>query len=247
MVVLADVNVEAGAEAAAEGSAPGCGAGRALGLAINVTDGASVEEAIHQVVRTYGGLDVFVSNAGVLKAGSVKTQTGEGLRLRHRRELQGLLPLRAEGRADPGACSTLARPDYWSDIIQINSKSGLAGLEPERRLRRQQVRRHRPDAVLRPGTGRGRHQGQRHLPGQLLRRPALVRPAERPVRAVPAQRQGAGRQDRRGREARSTRPRSRWAAAARAADVMKAIYYLIEQKYETGQAVPVTGGQVMLK
>ena len=30
-------------------------------------------------------------------------------------------------------------------------------------------------------------------------------------------------------------------------DVMKAIYYLIEQAYETGQAVPVTGGQVMLK
>ncbi|MBL7040727.1 MAG: SDR family oxidoreductase, partial [Pirellulaceae bacterium] len=30
------------------------------------------------------------------------------------------------------------------------------------------------------------------------------------------------------------------------ADVMKAIYYLIEQQYETGQALPVTGGQVML-
>ena len=30
------------------------------------------------------------------------------------------------------------------------------------------------------------------------------------------------------------------------ADVMKAIYYLIEQNYETGQALPVTGGQVML-
>jgi NAD(P)-dependent dehydrogenase (short-subunit alcohol dehydrogenase family) len=29
-------------------------------------------------------------------------------------------------------------------------------------------------------------------------------------------------------------------------DVMKAIFYIIEQKYETGQAVPVTGGQVML-
>ena len=29
-------------------------------------------------------------------------------------------------------------------------------------------------------------------------------------------------------------------------DVMKAIYYLIEQKYETGQALPVSGGQVML-
>ena len=30
-------------------------------------------------------------------------------------------------------------------------------------------------------------------------------------------------------------------------DVMKAIFYLIDQKYETGQAVPVSGGQVMLK
>jgi sorbitol-6-phosphate 2-dehydrogenase len=30
------------------------------------------------------------------------------------------------------------------------------------------------------------------------------------------------------------------------ADVMKAIFYLIAQKYETGQALPVTGGQIML-
>ena len=31
-----------------------------------------------------------------------------------------------------------------------------------------------------------------------------------------------------------------------AIDVMRAIFYLMEQQYETGQAVPVTGGQVML-
>jgi sorbitol-6-phosphate 2-dehydrogenase len=30
-------------------------------------------------------------------------------------------------------------------------------------------------------------------------------------------------------------------------DVVKAIFYIIDQKYETGQAVPVTGGQIMLK
>ncbi|HYA45698.1 MAG TPA: hypothetical protein VED59_08820, partial [Acidimicrobiales bacterium] len=30
------------------------------------------------------------------------------------------------------------------------------------------------------------------------------------------------------------------------ADVMRALYYLMEQEYETGQALPVTGGQVML-
>lgn len=30
-------------------------------------------------------------------------------------------------------------------------------------------------------------------------------------------------------------------------DVARAIFYIIEQEYETGQAVPVTGGQSMLK
>jgi len=29
-------------------------------------------------------------------------------------------------------------------------------------------------------------------------------------------------------------------------DIVKALYYLIEQEYETGQAIPVTGGQIML-
>ena len=30
-------------------------------------------------------------------------------------------------------------------------------------------------------------------------------------------------------------------------DVAKALFYAIEQEYETGQAIPVTGGQNMLK
>ena len=30
-------------------------------------------------------------------------------------------------------------------------------------------------------------------------------------------------------------------------DVLKALFYVMEQNYETGQAVPVTGGQVMLR
>ena len=30
-------------------------------------------------------------------------------------------------------------------------------------------------------------------------------------------------------------------------DVARALFYVVEQEYETGQAIPVTGGQVMLK
>ncbi len=33
----------------------------------------------------------------------------------------------------------------------------------------------------------------------------------------------------------------------RVIDVARAIFYAIEQEYETGQAIPVTGGQIMLK
>lgn len=33
---------------------------------------------------------------------------------------------------------------------------------------------------------------------------------------------------------------------AQGIDVLRAIYYIVEQAYETGQAVPVTGGQVMM-
>jgi sorbitol-6-phosphate 2-dehydrogenase len=29
-------------------------------------------------------------------------------------------------------------------------------------------------------------------------------------------------------------------------DLARAIFYIVEQEYETGQAVPVTGGQIML-
>jgi len=29
-------------------------------------------------------------------------------------------------------------------------------------------------------------------------------------------------------------------------DVLRALLYIVEQQYETGQAIPVTGGQVML-
>ena len=33
----------------------------------------------------------------------------------------------------------------------------------------------------------------------------------------------------------------------RVIDVARAIFYVVEQEYETGQAIPVTGGQEMLK
>ena len=131
------------------------------------------------------------------------------------------------------------------DIVEINSKSGLVG-----------SKRNFAYAGSKFG-GIGLTQSfaleliedgikvNAVCPGNFFDGPALVRPRERPLRAVPAGGQGARRATvedvRRAYEAKV--PMGRGCTPA---DVLEAILYLVAQQYETGQALPVTGGQVML-
>ena len=48
------------------------GAGRALGLSIDVTRRESIAACFRQIVRRFGGFDLLLSNAGVLKAGPIE-------------------------------------------------------------------------------------------------------------------------------------------------------------------------------
>ncbi len=61
-VVIADIDRAAGAAAAAEISTAG---GVAMAVAMDVTDEAAVEAGVATAEKTYGGVDVLVSNAGV--------------------------------------------------------------------------------------------------------------------------------------------------------------------------------------
>jgi rhamnose utilization protein RhaD (predicted bifunctional aldolase and dehydrogenase)/NAD(P)-dependent dehydrogenase (short-subunit alcohol dehydrogenase family) len=242
-VVLTDVNAQ-GAQAAADQINAQLNKPRAVGLPINVADGASVADAIHQVVRRFGGLDVFVSNAGVLKAGSVKTQPEKDFDFVTTVNYKGYFVC-VQNAAPVLATQHLAKPDYFSDIIQINSKSGLVGSN-------------------RNGAYAGSKFGGIGLtqsfaleliedgikvnaicPGNFFDGPLWSDPAN----GLFAQYLRSGKvpgaktlQDvKQFYEAKV--PMNRGCTTA---DVVKAIYYLIEQKYETGQAMPVTGGQVML-
>jgi rhamnose utilization protein RhaD (predicted bifunctional aldolase and dehydrogenase)/NAD(P)-dependent dehydrogenase (short-subunit alcohol dehydrogenase family) len=242
-VVLADVNV-AGAQAAAEQINAKLSKPRAIGLAINVSDSATVEEAIHQVVRQFGGFDVFVSNAGVLRAGSVKTIPEKDFDFVTAVNYRGYFVC-VQKTAPVLATQHLAKPDYFSDIVQINSKSGLEGSN-------------------RNGAYAGSKFGGIGLtqsfaleliedgikvnaicPGNFFDGPLWSDPKN----GLFAQYLRSGKvpgaktlQDvKRFYEAKV--PMNRGCTTA---DVVKALYYLVEQKYETGQALPVTGGQVML-
>jgi rhamnose utilization protein RhaD (predicted bifunctional aldolase and dehydrogenase)/NAD(P)-dependent dehydrogenase (short-subunit alcohol dehydrogenase family) len=243
-VVLMDMNVEGVRQAGAELCAKH-GAGRAMGLAVDVTAGQSVEEAVHQVVRQYGGFDLVISNAGVLKAGSVKTQSEADFDFVTSVNYKGYFVI-VQKTAPVMALQHSARPGCWSDIIQINSKSGLEGSNRNSAyagskfggigLTQSFALELVEDGIkvnsICPGNffeGPLWSDPDRGLFVQYLRSGKV--PGAKKIEDV-----------RRAYEAKVPMGRG-----CRTADVMKAVYYLMEQRYETGQAVPVTGGQVMLR
>jgi rhamnose utilization protein RhaD (predicted bifunctional aldolase and dehydrogenase)/NAD(P)-dependent dehydrogenase (short-subunit alcohol dehydrogenase family) len=244
VAVLADTNL-AGAQAAARDLASQVGTGRAMSAAVDVTDGGSVAAMIQQVVRTYGGFDVLISNAGVLKAGSVKTQSEKEFDLVTSVNYKGYF-LCVQHAAPVLARQHAARPEYRSDIIQINSKSGLAGSNRNSAyagskfggigLTQSFALELVEDGIkvnsICPGNffeGPLWSDPENGLFAQFLRTGKV--PGARAIEDV-----------KRFYEAKVPMKRG-----CRATDVMRAILYLIEQEYETGQAVPVTGGQEMLK
>ncbi len=243
-VVLADINAD-GASAAAEAINDSLGKNMAISLAMNVADGESVARAIAAVVRKFGGLDLLVSNAGVLRAESVKTQSQQDFDFVTNVNYKGFFICVQQASAVL-ATQHECCPSYRSDIIQINSKSGLVGsnrngayagskfggLGLVQSFAMELIEDGVKVNAICPGNffdGPLWSDPDNGLFVQYLRTGKI--PGAKTLEDV-----------RKGYEAKVPMGRG-----CRTDDVMKAIYYIIEQQYETGQALPVTGGQVMLK
>jgi len=214
-------------------------------VAVNVTDEASVEEMMDHVASRTGSMDLFVSNAGVLKAGSVKEMSLKDFQFVTSVDYTGFF-ICTKFAARQLAYQNLGSGNaYLTDIVAISSKSGLEGSNKN-------------------GAYAGAKFGVIGLtqsfalelvsdnikvnavcPGNFLDGPLW----SDPDRGLFVQYLNAGKvpgaktiHDVR-RFYESKVPLNR---GCRTEDVMRAICYIVEQKYETGQAVPVTGGQVML-
>lgn len=243
VVVLLDIN-ENGVRLAADEINRQYGPETALSLKADVTSEESVYQAVAQTVRYYGGFDVFVSNAGVLKADSVKRQPVKDFDFVTAVNYRGYY-LCVKAAAPVLALQHQADATYRSDVIQINSKSGLRGSN-----------RNFAYAGSKFG-GIGLTQSfalelvedgikvNSVCPGNFFDGPLWSDPNNglfvQYLRAGKVPGAKTVEDVRRAYEAMI--PMGRGCTTP---DVMKAIYYLMEQEYETGQALPVTGGQVML-
>ncbi len=242
-VVLADVNAVVAAERAAE-LETACGTGRAWSVGMDVTDEDSVLAAVQALVERYGGLDLLVSNAGVLRAGSVGSQSLADFDLVTQVNYRGYL-VAVKAVAPVMARQHAARPEQLFDVIEVNSKSGLQG-----------SKRNFAYAGSKFG-GIGLTQSfaleliedgikvNAVCPGNYLDGPLWSDPQNglfvQYLREGKVPGATTVEDVRHAYEAKV--PMGRGCTPA---DVLEAIFYLVAQQYETGQALPVTGGQVML-
>ena len=243
-VFIADRNL-AGAAALAEELKAGNPAAAALPVEVNVADEDSVEAMVSQVVERAGGIDLFINNAGVLKAGGVKELSLKNFNFVTSVNYTGYFLCVKHAAPVMAAQSRAARGRYSSDIIQINSKSGLEGSNKNGAyaggkfggigLTQSFALELIADGIkvnaVCPGNffdGPLWSDPERGLFVQYLKTGKV--PGAKTIAEVRAFYEGKV-------------PMGR---GCEAEDILRAILYLVEQKYETGQAVPVTGGQVML-
>ncbi len=237
-VVIADMN-----EPLAQTVAKELGE-RAYCIPVNVSDEESVAKLVAETVEHFGGLDIMVSNAGVVRSGPLATFEKKDLDFVTSINYTGLflcakyaaIVMQAQHEADPG---------WTGDIITVNSKSGLEGSNKNFAYAGSKF----------GGIGLVESfalelcayniKVNAVCPGNYLEGPLWMDPE----RGLFIQYLKAGKVP----GAKTVEDVKRYYEAkvpmgrgCLPVDVARAIFYCVEQKYETGQAIPVTGGQIML-
>ena len=216
----------------------------ALALEVNVADEASVETMFNAVAESAGGLDLCVSNAGVLKAGSVLEQELADFKFVTDINYTGFFVIcKYAGRLLKHQYMTA--PGWKTDIIQINSKSGLEGSNKNGAYAGGKFGGLGLVASFALELVEYNIKVNAICPGNFLDGPLW----SHPEKGLFVQYLNTGKVPGAKNLAdvrafyESKVPMKRGCTGK---DLVRAIFYLVEQEYETGQAVPVTGGQVML-
>ena len=237
-IIIADMNLPLAETVAKEMGE------RAWAIGVNVSDEDSCANMVAQVVEKFGGLDIMVANAGVVRSGPIAEFEKKDFDFVTSINYAGLF-LTCKYAAIIMEAQHEADPDASFDIIAMSSKSGLEGSNKN---------------FAYAGSKFGaiglvqswalelcayNIKVNAICPGNYLDGPLW----SDPEKGLFVQYLNAGKVPgaktvadvRRFYEAKV--PMNRGCLPI---DVARAVMYCVEQKYETGQAIPVTGGQVML-
>ena len=237
-VVIADMNLPLAEQVAKEMGE------RAAAIAVNVSDEDSVAEMVGKTVEMFGGIDLMLANAGVVRSGPLATFEKKDFDFVTNINYTGLflcckyaaIIMQAQHEADPTA---------MFDIVAVSSKSGLEGSNKNFAYAGSKFG---SIGLVQSFALEMCEYGVKVnavCPGNYLDGPLW----SDPERGLFVQYLNAGKvpgaktvEDVR-KFYMSKVPMNRGCFPK---DVARAIFYAVEQQYETGQAIPVTGGQTML-
>ena len=242
-IVVADINEAVGRQTVALFN-EGARNNRAIFVKTNVSDIESIQALVRETILTFGALDVFISNAGVLRAGNLDDLTPEQFEFVTRINYMAYFYC-AKVVSKVMKQQTKYDPDYFADIIQVNSKSGLRGSKANYAYAGSKFGGIGLTQSFALELAPFRIKVNSICPGNFYDGPLWSDPEN----GLFVQYLRAGKVP----GAKTVEDVKAYYLAqvpmrkgCSPADVTKAILYAIEQTGETGQAIPVTGGQVML-
>ncbi|MBO4392301.1 MAG: SDR family NAD(P)-dependent oxidoreductase [Clostridia bacterium] len=242
--VIADLNYDL-AKKNVEAINEKFGDGTSLAVKADVSDEANVQNMIFETVFEYGGLDLFVNNAGIAKPGNLEEMSPSLFELITKINYTAYF-LCTKHAARIMKIQHKYDENYYTDIVCVNSKSGLQGSNKNFAYAgskfgsvglTQSFALELLDYNIKVNAV---------CPGNFFDGPLWSDPVKGLFTLylnsgkVPGAKTVADVK----KYYESKIPMRRGCLPS---DVARAIMYCVEQEYETGQAIPVTGGQVMLK
>lgn len=242
-IVVADLNEAIGEKTAASFNEK-AGANKAIFVKTNVADMASLRNLMKETILNFGALDAFVSNAGVVRAGGLDVMTLENFEFVTKINYEAYF-FCAKVASHIMKIETRYDPEYFADIIQVNSKSGLRGSKANFAYAGGKFGGIGLTQSFALELAPYRVKVNSICPGNYYDGPLWSNPEN----GLFIQYLNAGKVP----GAKTVQDVKDYYLAqvpmrkgCNPVDVCKAILYAIDQTGETGQAIPVTGGQVML-
>ncbi len=242
-IVVADMNETVG-KATVEQFNTLAKSNRAVFVKTNVSEIPSIENLVHETICNFGAIDCFISNAGVLRAGGLDDMTPEDFEFVTKINYNAYFYC-TKVVSRVMKLQTKYAPSYYADIIQINSKSGLRGSKANFAYAGGKFGGIGLTQSFALELAPNRIKVNSICPGNFYEGPLW----SDPERGLFVQYLNAGKV-----------PGAKTIDDVKAfylaqvpmqkgcspEDVTKGALYLMEQCGETGQALPITGGQVML-